>query len=101
MGCLQSTLATPATEAPEKPAAAAASASSPDKPRPMVFAIMRNGHEVIRGSMKDIQAAVDAQNMDEAMETYGKLDKWMHLHKLMEEGHPNSTETPMGMFRYV
>ena len=71
--------------------------------RPMVFAIMRNGHEVIRGGMKDIQTALDEHRVEEAMDIYLQLDKWMKLHFLMEEGRPGSAgdTTPMGMFRYV
>ena len=51
--------------------------------------------------MKDIQTALDEHRVEEAMDMYLRLDKCMKLHFLMEEGHPDSTGTPMGMFRYV
>ena len=70
------------------------------KPKPNVFAIMRFGHDVIRGSMQDVAAALDAQNFAQAKETWNKCRSWMYLHMLMEEG-TGSGESPLGMFRVL
>lgn len=104
MGCTQSSSAVDEKEQPlvtDGDKKVATDTDNAEKPRPMIFAIMRNGHEVIRGSMKDIETAVDADDIEEAMKIYGKLEKWMMVHKLMEEGHANSTASPKGMFRVL
>lgn len=69
-----------------------------EKPRPMIFAIMRNGHEVIRGSMRDVQAALDKGDFDEAKVTWDKLEKWSVMHMLMEEG-TDGEGSPIGLFK--
>lgn len=58
-----------------------------DKPRPMVFAIMRNGHEVIRSNMADIEDFIDAGEWSQAYHSYHLLQKWEGTHKLMEKGY--------------
>ena len=57
-----------------------------EKPEPQLFAIMRNGHEVIRGSMLDMKAAIDKNDMKTAKEVWKNLHHWTILHKRMEEG---------------
>mmetsp|Transcript_14547 Transcript_14547/g.20747 ORF Transcript_14547/g.20747 Transcript_14547/m.20747 type:complete len:252 (+) Transcript_14547:70-825(+) len=69
------------------------------KPNAIVFALMRNGHEVIRGNMKDIQEHLNAGQLDNAINSYQKLHKWMNMHKLMEEGYDGEYSTsPKGLF---
>ena len=70
---------------------------SKEKPKPMIFAIMRNGHEVIRGSVIDVQNHLDREHLDDAIESYHRLHKWMEMHKLMEEGNRDNV-TPKGFF---
>lgn len=77
---------------------ATASPASPEKPKPMIFALMRNAHEVIRGSQKDIQAALDADDFDEAKNLYEKHKMWQELHARMEEGVDGGKTSPIGMF---
>ena len=74
--------------------------STEDKPKPQIFAIMRNGHEVIRGSVADIKEAVEQSDMESAKDTWEKLKKWGHLHKMMEESDGKGV-TPKGLFKYV
>ena len=69
----------------------------PEKPKPQIFALMRNGHEVIRGNMVDIQDLLDQNDLKKAVESYSNLHKWMEVHKLMEEGNLDG-KTPMGFF---
>ena len=69
-----------------------------EKPKPMIFALMRNGHEVIRGSQKDIQAALDAGDFDEAKNLYEKHKMWQELHARMEEGADGGQTSPIGFF---
>jgi hypothetical protein len=66
----------PATEAPA-PAKA-------EKPAPQIFAIMRNGHEVIRGAMKECDASCD--NLAVFTTNWNNFKHWMDLHALMEDG---------------
>jgi len=54
-----------------------------EKAKPMIFAIMRNGHEVIRGMMKDVLISPDVQVF---RERYAIFVKWQELHALCEEG---------------
>lgn len=58
-----------------------------EKPRPMVFAIMRNGHEVIRSNMTDIEEFIEAGKWSQAYHSYHLLTKWEGTHKLMEKGY--------------
>lgn len=67
------------------------------RPKPQVFAIMRNGHEVIRGNVLEIQEALDENKPGKAFFSYLNLHKWMQMHKLMEEGNGDG-KTPMGVF---
>jgi len=84
--------------APETVLPSPENASPPkEKPKPMIFAIMRNGHEVIRGSIIDVQDHLDKEHLDDAIEAYHRLHKWMEMHKLMEEGNRDNM-TPKGFF---
>lgn len=112
MGCAQSSPPAAAIGPPETkdlpaPDAVEAPATSPaEKPRPRVFALMRNGHEVIRGGIKDIDSALLGAHSDSDVDVahirllWQKLTRWMDLHMRMEEG-SGGTESPLGMFRYV
>ena len=68
-----------------------------ERPRPLVFALMRNGHEVLRGAMEDISDYLEKENKDTACAAYLEFHRWSALHKLMEDGH-NDGKTPKGMF---
>lgn len=57
-----------------------------EKPEPQIFAIMRNGHEVIRGSILDMKGAIDNDDIETAKDIWQKLHKWTIIHKRMEEG---------------
>eukprot|EP00405_Crypthecodinium_cohnii_P014427 CAMPEP_0206459634 /NCGR_PEP_ID=MMETSP0324_2-20121206/24290_1 /ASSEMBLY_ACC=CAM_ASM_000836 /TAXON_ID=2866 /ORGANISM="Crypthecodinium cohnii, Strain Seligo" /LENGTH=260 /DNA_ID=CAMNT_0053931217 /DNA_START=68 /DNA_END=850 /DNA_ORIENTATION=- len=75
----------PAAEA-AKPAAAPAAAEPGAKPVPQIFAIMRNGHEVIRGAMRDCTALLDKDDMEGYLKRYAEFMKWMNVHAEMEDG---------------
>ena len=74
-----------------------------EKPKPMLFAIMRNGHEVIRGGMRDLTSAVDrCVDLGLVARQWKDLLKWTRLHAAMEEGTTTGNgTTPKGFFRYV
>lgn len=59
-----------------------------EKPKPQVFAIMRNGHEVLRGLSVDITAlfADDTTTCADVAAVWNKFIRWMQLHALMEDG---------------
>ena len=61
-------------------------APSSDKPRPMPFAIMRNGHEVLRGGMQDCAAALEAGRITDFLQAWRAFQRWTVLHARMEEG---------------
>lgn len=68
-----------------------------EKPKPMVFALMRNGHEVIRGTVREVEDYLEAGDVEQAIMSYTNLMKWMNLHLRMEEGNRDGV-TPMGFF---
>jgi hypothetical protein len=68
-----------------------------ERPRPLVFALMRNGHEVLRGAIEDVSNHLEKGNKDAARAVYLELHRWSALHKLMEDGHSDG-KTPKGMF---
>eukprot|EP00527_Entomoneis_sp_CCMP2396_P005948 CAMPEP_0198140252 /NCGR_PEP_ID=MMETSP1443-20131203/3449_1 /TAXON_ID=186043 /ORGANISM="Entomoneis sp., Strain CCMP2396" /LENGTH=265 /DNA_ID=CAMNT_0043802625 /DNA_START=233 /DNA_END=1030 /DNA_ORIENTATION=- len=77
-----------------------ASQISSKKPRPLIFAIMRNGHEVIRGAERDLKELIEKGDLEGAAELWEKHKRWMFVHMKMEDG----TETegsPMGMFKLL
>eukprot|EP00121_Abeoforma_whisleri_P006584 Awhi_evm1s5992 len=61
-----------------------------ERPKPMVFAIMRNGHEVLRGGMIEVGATLENEDPDKALanfvEELNKLTVWEEIHAKMEEG---------------
>lgn len=71
---------------------------SADKPKPMIFAIMRNGHEVIRGGQKDVSAAITAGEIEDAKKKWDDLHKWTTIHMTMEEGN-GKPDAPSGFFK--
>jgi hypothetical protein len=78
----------------------ASQATVGERPKPQIFAIMRNGHEVIRGGMIEVSIAVEKGDMKAAVDAWEDLAKFEAMHKTMEEG--NGTEgSPIGFFRYV
>lgn len=100
MGCAQSSAAASSEvkKAPEKQANNKSSDQAPEKPRPLIFAIMRNGHEVIRGALRDLKDALDNGDLTKAKEIWPKFYKWQNVHHDMEEG--NGKEgSPRGMFK--
>ena len=69
-----------------------------DKPKPQIFAIMRNGHEVIRGGMIEVKTAVENGDMETSKKEWERLVKFEGMHKTMEEGN-GSDESPRGFFK--
>ena len=69
-------------------------------PSPMVFALMRNGHEVIRGAMRDLQRALAAGcDYATARHEWELLSRWQTLHAAMEEGCGTPGQSPLGFFQ--
>ena len=71
---------------------------SDEKPKPQIFAIMRNGHEVIRGGMVDCKEAIVDGDFEAAQSLWEKLVKFESMHKTMEEG-DGTDESPKGFFK--
>jgi Hemerythrin HHE cation binding domain len=69
-----------------------------DPPKPMPMAIMRNAHEVMRGAVRDIQAALDMGDLRGAAAIYEELAFFTHQHMLMEEGVEGG---PKGLFQMM
>eukprot|EP00526_Cylindrotheca_closterium_P019637 CAMPEP_0113629792 /NCGR_PEP_ID=MMETSP0017_2-20120614/15471_1 /TAXON_ID=2856 /ORGANISM="Cylindrotheca closterium" /LENGTH=228 /DNA_ID=CAMNT_0000540215 /DNA_START=150 /DNA_END=839 /DNA_ORIENTATION=- /assembly_acc=CAM_ASM_000147 len=69
-----------------------------DKPKPMIFAIMRNGHEVIRGDSLDVKEKLEAGDVDAAKKLWSDMRKWETIHASMEEGNSKGESTPKGFF---
>eukprot|EP00547_Thalassionema_nitzschioides_P005887 CAMPEP_0194201482 /NCGR_PEP_ID=MMETSP0156-20130528/1736_1 /TAXON_ID=33649 /ORGANISM="Thalassionema nitzschioides, Strain L26-B" /LENGTH=218 /DNA_ID=CAMNT_0038926679 /DNA_START=297 /DNA_END=949 /DNA_ORIENTATION=- len=82
-----------------------------ENPRPMIFALMRNGHEVIRGAMVDISEEIDTQmsrgdkaDADKIIEMWNALHAWEGMHKTMEEGKGvkgSQKTSPVGFFEIL
>mmetsp|Transcript_15261 Transcript_15261/g.16936 ORF Transcript_15261/g.16936 Transcript_15261/m.16936 type:complete len:220 (+) Transcript_15261:188-847(+) len=66
----------------------------------MIFALMRNGHEVIRGAMRDLNEFIENEDMQASKELWEKLMKWSAMHMKMEEGN-GSEESPVGFFHLL
>lgn len=77
MGCK------PSKEAPKTVTPAA---SSEEAPRPLIFALMRNSHEVIRGGILECKQQLADGNLDGFKGCWAALHKFEHLHMQMEEG---------------
>eukprot|EP00523_Entomoneis_sp_CCMP467_P021177 CAMPEP_0168836962 /NCGR_PEP_ID=MMETSP0727-20121128/4882_1 /TAXON_ID=265536 /ORGANISM="Amphiprora sp., Strain CCMP467" /LENGTH=171 /DNA_ID=CAMNT_0008890371 /DNA_START=42 /DNA_END=554 /DNA_ORIENTATION=- len=74
---------------------------SDDKPKPQIFAIMRNGHEVIRGGMTNVKEAIEKGNdMEAVKDAWNKLIRFEALHKTMEEG-DGTDDSPTGFFKIL
>jgi hypothetical protein len=71
--------------------------SNKEKPRPEIFAILRNGHEVIRGATPEVKNAIGEADFEGALELWKALSAWEKMHMSMEEGNDNCK----GFFRYV
>lgn len=52
----------------------------------MIFAIMRNGHEVLRGAMEDCQAALASEEIDLFKTRFADFVRWQGIHAAMEDG---------------
>ena len=65
-------------------------AAATEKPKALVFAVMRNGHEVLRSSMKDMTAALELNDEKKAVQEFTKeyrsFKRWQDIHGSMEEG---------------
>lgn len=60
-------------------------------PKPQIFAIMRNGHEVLRGAMQDCSNCAsqgDEMNLNEFAKRWGDFTRWQNIHANMEEETP-------------
>ena len=78
-------------------AAALGTTITPEKPKPQIFALMKNGHEVIRGSVVEVEDYLDQNDLENALKSYHALHKWMGMHMRMEEGNSDDL-TPKGFF---
>jgi len=76
----------------------ASAATGVEKPKPQIFAIMRNAHEVIRGGMVDLQSVIDKDDMASAKTVWSDLSKFTEMHKHMEEG-DGTDASPTGFFK--
>ncbi|KAL7570916.1 hypothetical protein ACA910_002549 [Epithemia clementina (nom. ined.)] len=59
---------------------------SSGKPRPLIFAIIRNGHEVVRGRLKDVEGYLQSNELELAEAEWRHLKTWFNLHRKMELG---------------
>ena len=73
--------------------------------KPQIFAIMRNGHEVIRGNMVEVQRAIESQDLPSVVHHWNNLQRFTHIHQTMEEGCENNNKkkknegAPKGFFK--
>lgn len=112
MGCSASkqpaASAEKAAPAAEKPPAQASpgstrepskeTAAQVEKPKPQVVAVMRNGHEVLRGAMRDMAEALESGDALEFRGCWESFKKWSDIHAAMEEGVPGKGR---GMFAFL
>lgn len=90
-----------AAPVPEKPAAPEPekAAAPKEKPKPLIFGLMRNAHEVIRGAQRDLKQEIfENEDIDSARKLHEKLIKFTMMHMWMEEG-SGTDKSPIGMFR--
>lgn len=52
----------------------------------MIFAIMRNGHEVLRGAMQDCDAAIASGDLASFKTRFADFVRWQVIHAAMEDG---------------
>lgn len=64
------------------------SSDKKEKPQPHVFALMRNGHEVLRGAMLNLEQIVASPDEDVSKfaASWTDFKRWQALHANMEEG---------------
>jgi hypothetical protein len=93
MGCTQSSPTAVEAPVPDKSAT-----SQPAKPKPLIFALMRNAHEVIRGAQRDLKQEIEKGDLESAKIIHGKLIKFTMMHMWMEEG-SGTDKSPIGMFK--
>jgi hypothetical protein len=101
MGCIQSSPAAVQDPAADTIVVASQKATAepvPEKPKPMIFALMRNAHEVIRGAQEDLGDDLKKGDLESAKILYDKFIKFTMLHMQMEEG-SGTDESPIGMFK--
>jgi len=72
-----------------------------EKPSPQIFAIMRNGHEVIRGDSRDVRELLVAGDAAGAKQRWEDMRKWETLHAFMEEGTTKGESSPLGFFHVL
>jgi len=60
--------------------------TSVELPQPVIFALIRNGHEVIRGRLQDIKILLERGELEMATSEWANLRKWYHTHLLLELG---------------
>lgn len=66
-----------------------------ERASPQIFALMRNGHEVIRGALSDAHAALARGDLDGFLALWNDMSRWMSCHAAMEDGVENRA---IGMF---
>ena len=93
MGRVQSSPAAIQEPVPEKP-----TGTEPEKPKPLIFALMSNAHEVIRGAQRDLKILIEKGDLGAAKTLHEKLVKFTMMHMSMEEG-SGTDKSPIGMFK--
>ena len=87
MGCGLSKKARQDLNVPEQaPLVDADDALLDEKPRPLIFAIIRNGHEVVRGRLRDVEAFLQQHEHGKAESEWIRLRTWIDMHRKMEMG---------------
>jgi len=56
------------------------------KLKPLIFALLRNGHEVIRGASEACALSIAANDTAQFAAQWADLSKWQKIHGVMEEG---------------
>jgi hypothetical protein len=101
MGCILSSPAPIQEPVPEKladPEPEKPAGPKPEKPKPLIFALMRNAHEVIRGAQRDLKQEIEKGDLPAARLLHEKLIKFTMMHMWMEEG-SGTDKSPIGMFK--
>lgn len=96
MGCTQSNTSPPSSSSPSS-----GPSGEVEQPKPQIFALMRNGHEVIRGDSRDVKERLEAGDVVGAKELWENMRKWEDLHARTEEGTSNGSTTPKGFFHIL
>eukprot|EP00035_Acanthoeca_spectabilis_P011630 m.205319 g.205319 ORF g.205319 m.205319 type:complete len:282 (+) comp15408_c0_seq1:153-998(+) len=85
MGCKSSKNNDPSVDVNES-TDKAANVPQQESSRPMIFALMRNAHEVIRGLARDCGECLASGDIEGFKSTYEKMSKWEGMHANMEDG---------------